>query len=264
MRSPIDVSIARCSVAFAALLSLAAAGCDSRRGSPSDRADASLAELCEVHKTDKCSVYVDEGGAETAGHDYVEVYELFFAPIRHQAERVFEIGVLYGDSMRLWEAYFPNAKIFGIDIEDTSEHDTDRITTFVADQSDREQLGRFIETHGGDFDIVIDDGGHSMEQQQVSFGYLFPFVRPGGYYVIEDIHTSFFDPAVPGFGVEKDRQNTTFTMIHRSVLTGSFRSRYLSEGEMAYLDRHVDHCLYWYRFKAQSDLFLCRKKGGDR
>jgi len=247
------------------LLSVAAPGCDGQPDSSPDAADRSLAELCEIHKTDKCTVYLSDDHEEISGHNYVELYENFFAPIRFQAERIFEIGVLYGDSMRLWEAYFPNARIFGIDIEDTSIYDTDRITTFVADQSDREQLGKFIEAHGGDFDVIIDDGGHSMEQQQVSFGYLFRFVRPGGYYVIEDIHTSFFDPEKwPEYGVDKEKKNTTLTMIRRFIRAGYFKSLYLTEREMAYLGQHVESCLYWYRVDAHhSDLFLCKKKGGQ-
>lgn len=247
---------------FLSLLAVAVPGCDGQLVSASDGAEPSLAELCAIHKTDKCSVYVEDH-REAKGHDYLEVYEKFFEPIRFEAERIFEIGVWRGDSLRLWAAYFPNARIFGIDIEDTSMYATERITTFVADQSDREQLRKFIEAHGGDFDVIIDDGGHSMKQQQVSFGYLFRFVRPGGYYVIEDVHTSFLDPTEhPQFGVSRDRQNTTFHMIQRHAWTRSFESPYMTGQEKSFLDRHVESCLYWSRATGfHSDLFLCKKKG---
>ena len=150
-------------------------------GSSPPVAAQSLTELCETHKTDKCA----------PDHNYVELYEKFFSPVRNQAKRVLEIGVWRGDSLRLWEEYFPSARIFGIDINDSSRYNTDRIITAIADQANREQLGQFIEAHGSDFDIVIDDGGHTMEQQQTSFGFLFPHVRSGGIYIIEDVHTSF-------------------------------------------------------------------------
>ncbi len=219
-------------------------------GSPPPGAAQSLTELCQTHKTDKCA----------SGHNYVELYEKFFGPIRHQVQRVLEIGVWHGDSLRLWKEYFPSARIFGIDITDSSRYDTDRIITAIADQASREQLGKFVETYGPPFDIVIDDGGHTMEQQQTSFGFLFPYVRSGGIYIIEDVHTSF--PALyPDYGVEADEKNSTFSMISHFVRSGKFRSKYLTEQELQHLTTHVDYCLYSYRTtKHSSAFFLCEKK----
>ena len=161
--------------------------------------------------------------------------------------------------MGMWEEYFPRAKIFGLDIEDTSRYDTDRITTFVADQADRQQLARFLKAHGSNFDIVIDDGGHSMEQQQTSFGFLFPHVQQGGIYIIEDIQTSL--PHLhKGYGVEPDEGNSTFSMIVDFVRNGSFKSKYLSDEESSYLSTNVDYCSYMYRVnEVHSDFFLCTK-----
>ena len=50
-------------------------------------------------------------------------------------------------------------------------------------------LDNFLLEYGNDFDIIIDDGGHTMKQQQISLGILFFAVKSGGYYVIEDLHT---------------------------------------------------------------------------
>lgn len=209
-----------------------------------------LSDLCREHKTDKCPHY----------HNYVELYGTMFNPVRNQAERVLEIGVLNGDSVRMWEEYFPKAQIFGIDIQDTSEHETERIRTFVADQANRKQLSQFIKKYGGEFDIIIDDGGHSMEQQQVSFGFFFPYLRPGGIYVIEDIHTSFPE-FYPGYGVDEDGGNSTFKMITDFARNASFSSKFLSSTELAALNSQVDYCFYTYRpNKFHSDFFLCVKK----
>jgi hypothetical protein len=203
-----------------------------------------------VDATDKCPDI----------HNYVELYGLFFRPQRKRAERVLEIGVLDGASVRLWEAYFPRATIFGIDIDDTSQYETTRIRTFVADQANREQLSQFIDEHGSTFDIVIDDGGHTMEQQQVSFGFFFPHLRSKGIYIIEDIHTSFPE-LYPGYGVDEDAGNSTFTMITDFIRDGAFSSLYLSAPELAALNSQIDHCLYSYRpNQFHSDFFLCVKK----
>jgi demethylmacrocin O-methyltransferase len=210
----------------------------------------SLPDLCAQHRTDKCEQH----------HNYVELYVTVFEPVREEAKRVLEIGVLDGDSVRMWEAYFPRAMIFGIDIVDTSQHETERIRTFIGDQANRAQLAEFAKQFGSDFDIVIDDGGHTMEQQQVSFGFFFPLVKSGGIYIIEDIHTSFPD-RYPGYGVSENEANSTFTMITNFVRSASFRSEYLTESELAVLNAQVDHCLYTYRpNEFHSDFFLCYKK----
>ena len=226
------------------------AACATPVADPEEDHASTLAELCELHQTDKCASH----------HNYVDLYDTFFAPLRSRAERVLEIGVLAGESVRMWEAYFPRAAIFGIDIDDASQYQTERIRTFMADQANREQLTGFIDEHGSGFDIVIDDGGHSMEQQQVSFGFFFPHLRSRGIYIIEDIHTSF--PSLyQGYGVEDGAGNSTYSMITNFVRDGSFASQYLTAAELGALNSQADHCLYSYRPNAHhSDFFLCVKK----
>ena len=149
--------------------------------SPTESVNVRLGDLASLaSKTDK----------GPHDHNFVEVYERFFFQFMHKPIRILEIGIYEGASLELWYKYFTQATIFGIDLSTKAEYDNDRVTTFIADQSKRANLQRFIDTHGGDFDIIIDDGGHYMNQQQISFGFLFPFVKPGGYYVIEDLHTS--------------------------------------------------------------------------
>ena len=65
----------------------------------------------------------------------------------------------------------------------------------------------------GYFDIIIDDGGHTMKQQITSFTYLLPKVRSGGLYVIEDLHTSYFKTQDSGYLVN----TTTIELIKRLV-----------------------------------------------
>ena len=212
-----------------------------------------LAQLCERHglNTDKCPRH----------HNYVEVYDKLFPAVRDSTRRLLEIGVLEGDSMRLWEAYFPAAKIFGVDIEPKPRVNTERIRTTVADQGRRKDLQLVLERFGGDYDIIIDDGGHTMTQQQLSFATLFPALNAGGVYIIEDVGTSF-PQFYPGYGVEKDGSNSTYTMIDGFVRTGKVRSKYMTDAESAYLSAHISHCLYFVRStqKVRSDFFACWKK----
>lgn len=236
-------------VLLACAVSMAA--CDSRpRFEASKSEAATLTQLCGHYPTDKCPFH----------HNYVEIYDMLLHPLKNRQIRLLEIGVFRGDSMRLWEAYFPAAQIFGIDIVDRAQHNTSRIKTLIADQGSRDALARVIRTTGGEFDIILDDGGHRMDQQQISFGALFPTLKSGGLYIIEDIHTSFPD-RYPGYGVDSDGQNSTYAMIDRFVKSQRIESKYLTDAENIYLSGHISYCSYFFRTnKYHSDLFACWKK----
>ena len=130
-------------------------------------------------------------------HNYTEVYSQYFYPLRDQPIRFLEIGLFKGKSARMWEEYFPEASLHFIDCTlDFVEYYSGRSNYYLADQENPADLKRVVEASGGDFDIILDDGGHTMNQQIVSFRELFPHVKSGGLYIIEDLHTSYW----PGFG----------------------------------------------------------------
>lgn len=194
-------------------------------------------------------------------HNYTELYERLFLQWKHEPITIFEIGIAEGGSLKMWQEYFPQARIFAVDIEPKTEFDNPRVKTFVGDQANREQLKPAIDA-AGQVHILIDDGGHSMEQQQVSLGYLFPYVRPGGYYVIEDVHTSL--PALwKGYGVEPDGANTTLRMLEDFVRGAqpSMRSKYMLPGEMEYLDAHIDSVTITHRPQSRSIMAVVKKRG---
>lgn len=172
------------------------------------------------------------------GHNYTEVYEYFFLPIKFEALKIFEIGIAEGASLKMFRDYFPNAIVYGIDIIDCSRLNSRTIKTFVADQADRRQLGDFINAAGADFDIILDDGGHTMEQQQVSFGHLFKYLKPGGYYIIEDVDTSLMGSI---YGAEEDGGNTTLTMINNYMKNVAITSRYMTTEEARYLTKNIGY-----------------------
>jgi hypothetical protein len=235
-----------------ACVCLTSGGAPARAETPAPE-PPTLTKLCKQHPTDKCPLGHN-------GHNYVEIYEMLFAPIRNKTEKILEIGVLEGHSLRLWEDYFPNAQISGIDIVDSRKNDVGRVKTFIADQGKREELAKVVAATGGNFDIILDDGGHRMDQQQISFGALFPALKSGGLYVIEDIHTSFPE-LFPNYGVEGDGQNSTYAMIDRFVRTERFKSQYLTDDEAAYLTANVSYCGYFLRLKKDhSDFFACWKR----
>lgn len=194
-------------------------------------------------------------------HNYTELYERLLFQWRDDPIKIFEIGVAEGGSLAMWQSYFPKARIFAVDILDKSQFNNARVTTLVADQGNRDQLQAAIEKSGGDIDVLIDDGGHTMEQQQVSLGFLFRHVRPGGYYIIEDVHTSL--PALwKGYGVARDGANTTLRMLENFIRSSSpaIRSRYMLDAEMTYLSDNIESVVISHRPTSRSLMCVLKKK----
>jgi hypothetical protein len=160
---------------------------------------ASLTELANRFGSDKGTVGPGPG---FAGHDYTTVYEAYLEDYRGRGFSLVEIGLgVTGDrweakivqgrnsggaSLKMWREYFPQARIYGLDVNECGYLDDERTRTFVADQGNVEDLARFVETVPS-FDVVIDDGSHRPDHQQISLDFLFPHLSPGGLYFIEDL-----------------------------------------------------------------------------
>lgn len=144
----------------------------------------------------------EKGSDKASRHGFDACYEAHFSSLRDMEISILEIGIQAGASLRLWEEYFPKARIFGIDKEAVCKsHETERSRVFIGMQEDGEFL-QSVTDETGELDIVIDDGGHHMWQQQASFSKLLPHVRSGGLYVIEDLETSYqppFEGGPPGY-----------------------------------------------------------------
>jgi hypothetical protein len=210
-----------------------------RAENPNDRIYGELTRLANKYKTDKGTLPHDPAsGWMEYTHNYCDFYESMLAPMRLSAKRVLEIGVWHGASLKMWRDYFPNAHIYGMDVEDCKQYDEERVTTLVGDQAKREHL-RGLPTH---LDLIVDDGGHSMEQQQVSLAALFPHVKPGGYYILEDLHTSFMGKE---FGVDKDGSNATIKVVEALSEGRKFNSEYMSTQEIDYLSDNVASCIIY-------------------
>ena len=135
---------------------------------------------------------------------YLPLYHKHFKQYRNDASpknkiKLLEIGIFMGGSLDLWNAYFgsENCEIYGVDINpDCKQFENDNIKILIGDQDDEMFLDSIVNTTGP-FDIIIDDGGHRMHQQIISLEKLFSHVKPGGIYLCEDIHTSYW-PAYGG------------------------------------------------------------------
>jgi hypothetical protein len=123
---------------------------------------------------------------------YFEIYDRHLASYRGRPVRVLEIGVYRGGGLEMLRHYLgPDAHLVGIDIDEVALAAARGYEVELGDQADPEFLRCVSEKHGP-FDIVIDDGGHTMLQQIASVETLFPLLNEEGTYLVEDCHTSYW------------------------------------------------------------------------
>ncbi|KAJ3279227.1 hypothetical protein HK104_001648 [Borealophlyctis nickersoniae] len=158
-------------------------------------------------------------------HHYENLYEQYLPRLRNQHVKFLEIGLGCGmgpgKSHKLWREYFPDIDLYFIEFEKicleellgNNTHMRSEATFYNGDQADPVFLEHVIQKSGGNFDVVVDDGGHTMQQQMVSFAHLFPAVKPGGVYIIEDLHTSYLPPYHGDPDAVANHTNTTMEMI---------------------------------------------------
>lgn len=133
-------------------------------------------------------------------HNYTPIYDALLSPYRAKAPRILEIGVKEGLSLNMWSRYFGNATILGVDINPKCKELVGDFFVEIGDQSDVSFL-RAIGRNYGPFDIIVDDGSHVSTDQILSLLALWPFLNKGGYYCVEDTHTSFMHRYTKGAGV---------------------------------------------------------------
>ena len=142
-----------------------------------------LDQLAIKHKADKSSLY----------HNFAVKYDKLLSPFRDSFTNILEIGVGGGQSVKMWADYFPNATIHGADIEgscNACESYSGRIKFHQLDQGNVAQLSTLLPF--SPFDLIIDDGNHWWREQIVTFTSLFPMIKSGGIYVVEDSVTAYW------------------------------------------------------------------------
>lgn len=133
---------------------------------------------------------------------YFPIYDRHFSWYRNKSLTFLEIGVARGGSLQLWQRYFgPLAKIVGIDIQERSKsYETPGTFVRIGDQADERFLQSLIDEFGIP-DVVLDDGSHRMEHIAKTFNFLYPKLPRNGVYMVEDLHTAYWEDY--GGGVSK-------------------------------------------------------------
>lgn len=176
------------------------------------------------------------------GHGFLPFYIPVFESLQG-SKKVLEIGIGTGPSLNMLAAAFPTATIHGMDVINVDHFDIKRpqVVTHMGHQENRDDLQNMLIATGDDlFDLILDDGGHTMEQQQVSLGYLFKHVRNGGVYILEDLHTS----RIPSY-IADDCVKTSLDMLVEFQTTGKIVSNYMTPEEIKYLEDNIESVEIW-------------------
>ena len=168
------------------------------------------------------------GTDKIGGHFYLPHYMTHLRKFKYKKINLLEIGVggyknpnSGGHSLRMWKKYFPFANIYSLDIHNKSQLQENRIKIFKGCQNDIEFLNE-ITKEIGELDIIIDDGSHINKHVIETFNILFPKLKNGGIYVIEDTQTSYWED----FGGDsKDLNNPKTIMNYFKSLTDSLNNQ---------------------------------------
>ena len=123
-------------------------------------------------------------GTDKWTHTYMHLYERYLGPLAPLPITLLEIGVGEGNYLRLWQTLFPKGEIHGLDYRDMKVHENERTHTHRRFQQDPALASYFGEKK---FDVIVDDGSHLWCHQRDSCDILWPCLKPGGYYFVEDI-----------------------------------------------------------------------------
>lgn len=145
----------------------------------------------------------NKGKGITKPVHYLPVYERHLERFRNQSIVFWEIGVADGGSLHMWQKYLgPFAKVVGIDIDpECKTHGNWQVDVCIGDQADTVFLQSVIDKHGFP-DVVIDDGSHKMDDVCATFDFLYDKVQNNGVYLVEDLHTAYWESF--GGGLHKE------------------------------------------------------------
>jgi len=126
---------------------------------------------------------------------YYDVYDAIFSEYRHKPVSILEIGIQNGGFLEILANYFKMAKVIvGCDVDERCgniKFDDKRIKIVIGDIKDHKTITNIINL-SNNYDIIIDDGSHTHEDIIKAFLLLFPYVKDGGVYIIEDLHASYW------------------------------------------------------------------------
>ena len=200
--------------------------------------------LFEYFNSDKGELFINQyeqpfkrKAEKITAHGYAKVYEDLFQPIKNETLKILEIGSFYGNASAALFFYFKKSLIYSADINpDMYKYKGSRLENFYVDSSSRESIDKNILDKDIDFNIIIEDASHMLKDQIISLFMLFPKIKKGGIFIIEEI--DFPEKR------EDMRTGQNFpdlkTILKKILSKKDFNSDYITDYEKEYLLSNVE------------------------
>jgi hypothetical protein len=167
-----------------------------------------------------------EFGTDKGSHTYMVHYERFLGPKASDPINLLEIGIDRGNSLRMWLKLFPNGRIHGLDYRPLESMGWIRCSEWQGWERLNVYLRRFQQDPAiakmfkpNSLDVIIDDGGHWRNLQRDSVEILWPCLKVGGYYFIEDIVTDVYPDEIDHWKADPD---CIFTEANKCDIYGKY------------------------------------------
>jgi cephalosporin hydroxylase len=172
-----------------------------------------LQSLGLIHNTDKAGIHTFNG------RTFLDNYETYFSSLEKKEITFLELGILNGGSLKVWENYFTNGQIIGLDIDPAKkQYETNKIKIYTGSQNDINLIEQIKTDYPLGFDVVLDDASHVNDLTISSFELLFPYVKPGGLYIIEDTHCTYDRARLEWPGMRLNNPDTNFNNNRKTFL----------------------------------------------
>ena len=200
--------------------------------------------LCKYFNSDKGEKFKNQyakpskqDNKKIIAHGYAKIYEKYLKEHKEKNLNIIELGSFYGNASAAFYFYFKNSQIYSADINpDMYLYRSKRLTNFFTDTSSRSSIERNILRKNIQYDLIIEDASHMLKDQIISLFILFKSLKPGGFFIIEEID---FPEKREDMRAGQEHPDLK-TILNKISNKENFNSKYINANEKNYFLENFD------------------------
>ncbi len=211
--------------------------------------DKNLNFLCEFFNSDKGEKSTNQydkpskqNNKKIISHGYAKIYEKYLHKHKEKKLNMIELGSFYGNASAAFFFFFKNSQIYSADINpDMYIYSSKRLENFFTDTSSRSSIEKDILKKNIKFDIIIEDASHMLKDQIISLFILFKILKPGGFFIIEEVD---FPEKREDMRINQEFPDLK-TILKKIIHKENFESKYINLDEKEYFLNNVDFIKFY-------------------